>query len=132
MHSRYDYNRNIMIELELEAEVVRIQPPTHEVDGWGATRRFAGFVEVKCKNGRRFSFIDHARNAIPINAVKVGDRGTCRLISNAYTAMPYFLPGWIRREEQDKRLAKGDVFAADAWENVQTGEVKYTVVGGSP
>lgn len=39
---------------------------------------------------------------------------------------------WVRDRTKNKRIAYGDDFAADAWRNNDTLEIKYTVVGINP
>jgi hypothetical protein len=36
---------------------------------------------------------------------------------------------WKREPKLDKRIARGDDFAGDAWINQQTGQVRYVAVG---
>jgi hypothetical protein len=38
---------------------------------------------------------------------------------------------WQRKPGLDKRIARGDDFAGDAWINMGTGEVRYVAVGQS-
>ncbi len=40
--------------------------------------------------------------------------------------------GYFRTPMQDKRFARGDDYAGDAWRNVETGEIKIVAVGHSP
>ena len=39
---------------------------------------------------------------------------------------------YARQPQNDRRFARGDDFAGDAWQDTQTGEVTYTVVGHDP
>ncbi len=36
---------------------------------------------------------------------------------------------WRRKPKLDKRIARGDDFAGDAWVNILTGTVRYVAVG---
>lgn len=40
--------------------------------------------------------------------------------------------GYIRVPGNDKRIARGDDYAGDAWRNVKTGEIVIVAVGHSP
>jgi hypothetical protein len=40
--------------------------------------------------------------------------------------------GYIRAPQHDKRFARGDDYAGDAWRNAETGEIKMVAVGHSP
>jgi hypothetical protein len=39
---------------------------------------------------------------------------------------------WKRVPEHDRRFARGDDFAGDAWQNMQSDEIKYVAVGHAP
>jgi hypothetical protein len=36
---------------------------------------------------------------------------------------------WQRKPELDKRFKHGDDYAGDAWQNIETGEIRYVAVG---
>jgi hypothetical protein len=39
---------------------------------------------------------------------------------------------WERAPEHDRRIARGDDFAADAWRNLRTGKIRLVAVGCRP
>ena len=39
---------------------------------------------------------------------------------------------YIRRLDKDKRIGRGDDFAADAWQCAKTGRVRLVAVGPNP
>ncbi len=41
-------------------------------------------------------------------------------------------PTWVRVPEHDRRIARGDDFAGDAWRHLETGELRYVAVGRKP